>query len=206
LDPALGSSTPVDIADPALAAPHTCLQAGILKPKVYSNGTVRYTFSTTSGEPHSLQEALSTPSWKVAMNDEYTALMHNKTCNLVPPQADRNVIDCKWIFKVKHKADDLVDWHKAHLVAKGFKQCLGIDYDDIFSHVVKPATIRLVLSLTISQGWTLHQLDVHNTFLHGVLEKEVYMKHPSGFVDPSCPSYHCRLDKALYGLKQAPRA
>jgi hypothetical protein len=206
LDSALGSSTPASIADPAPAAPHTHLQAGIHKPKVYFDDTVLYAFSTTSCEPHSLQEALSTPSWKEAMNDEYTAIMRNKTWHLVPPQAGRNVIDCKWVFKVKHKADGSVDRHKARLVAKGFKQRLGIDYDDTFSPVVKPATIQLVLSLIVSQGWTLHQLHVQNTFLHGVLEEEVYMKQPPGFVDPSCPSYHCRLDKALYGLMQAPWA
>jgi hypothetical protein len=171
---------------------------------VYSNGTVQYAFSTTSSEPHLLQEALSTPSWKAAMNDEYTALLRNKTWHFVRPQVGRNVIDCKWVYKVKHKADGSVDRHKAYLVAKGFKQCLGIDYDDTFIPVVKPAIIRLVLSLAVSQGWTLHQLDVQNVFLHDVLEEEVYMKQPPRFVDSTHPSYHCRLDKALYGLKQAP--
>jgi hypothetical protein len=140
------------------------------------------------------------------MNDDCTALMRNKTWHLVPPQAGRNVIDCKWFFKVKHKADCSVDQHKAHLVAKGFKQRLGIDYDNTFSPVVKPATICLMLSLVVSQDWTLHQLDVQNAFLHSVLEEKVYMKQPPRFVNPSYPSYHCRLDKALYGLKQAPRA
>jgi hypothetical protein len=140
------------------------------------------------------------------MNDECTALMRNKTWHLVPPQAGRNVIDCKWFFKVKHKAYCSVDRHKAHLVAKGFKQRLGIDYDNTFSPVVKPTTICLMLSLVVSQDWTLHQLDVQNAFLHSVLEEKVYMKQPPRFVNPSYPSYHCRLDKALYGLKQAPRA
>jgi hypothetical protein len=89
------------------------------------------------------------------MNEEYTALICNKTWHLVPPQASQNVIDCKWVYKVKHKADGSVDRQKACLVANGFKQRLGIAYDDTFSPVVKPATIRLVLSLAVSQGWTL---------------------------------------------------
>jgi hypothetical protein len=123
-----------------------------------------------------VQEAMSSPSWKVMMIDEYNALMRNKTWTLVTPAYSRNVIDCKWVFKLKYKADGLVDHHKARLVAKGFKERLGIDYDDTFSLVVKLATIRLVLSLVVSQGWVLRQLDVQNTFLHGILEEEVYMK------------------------------
>jgi hypothetical protein len=99
-----------------------------------------------------------------------------------------------------------VDHYKARLVAKGFKQRLGIDYDDTFSPVVKTATIRLILSLTASQRWNLHQLDVQNVFLHAILEEEVYMKQSSDFVSKEFPSYHCKLDKVLYGLKQAPRA
>jgi hypothetical protein len=72
-------------------------------------------------------------------------------CHLVPPQSDQNIIDCKWVYKVKHKADRSIDRYKARLVIKGFKQRLGIDYDDIFSPVVKPATVRLVLSIVVSQ-------------------------------------------------------
>jgi hypothetical protein len=78
--------------------------------------------------------------------------MRNKTWALVPPQRGRNLIESKWVFKVKHKANGSVDRYKARLVAKGFKQYLSIDYDDTFSPVVKAATIRLILSLAISRG------------------------------------------------------
>jgi hypothetical protein len=154
-------------------ASHTWLQHGIRKPKVYLDGSIRYGNLSVSDEPGDTQSAISDPHWKHAMDLEFFALMHNKTWHLVPPQCDRNLIDCKWVYKIKRKADDSVDRYKSRLVAKGFKQCYCIDYDDTFSPVVKFATILLVLSLAISHGWSLHQLNVQNVFLHGILEEDV---------------------------------
>jgi histone deacetylase 1/2 len=135
------------------------------------------------------------------MADEFQALLRNNTWRLVSPQSGINIIDSKWVFKVKKHADGTIERYKARLVAKGFKQWYGLDYEDTFSPVVQPTTVRLLLSLAVTRGWSLRQLDVQNAFLHGVLEEEVYMCQPSGFVDPSCPQYLCHLEKALYGLK-----
>jgi histone deacetylase 1/2 len=165
---------------------------------------IRFANYTNSGEPSDVREALADPVWKSAMDEEYQALKHNNTWHLVPASAGKNVIDCKWVYKVKKCADGSIDRYKARLVAKGFKQHYGIDYEDTFSPVVKATTIRLVLSIAVSRGWHLRQLDVKNAFLHGVLEEEVYMGQPPGYEER--PGYICKLDKDLYVLKQAPRA
>jgi hypothetical protein len=184
----------------------TRLQHGIRKPKVYTDGTIRYGFFSAFGEPQHHHEALSDQRWKNAMDNEFGALLKNQTWHLVPPKSGANVIDCKWVYKIKKKSDGSIDRYKAWLVAKGFKQRYGIDYEDTFSPVVKATTIQIVLSIAISKGWSLRQLDVQNAFLHGVLEEEVYIKQPPGYEDKQYPNYVYRLDKAIYGLKQAPHA
>lgn len=107
--------------------------------------------------------------WRTAMSDEITALFKNRTWDLVPPSPHQNLVGCKWIFRIKRNPDGSVSRYKAQLVAKGFQQRLDIDFHDTFSPVVKAATIRLVLTLAISNGWPLKQLDVNNAFLHGTL-------------------------------------
>jgi histone deacetylase 1/2 len=179
----------------------TRLQKGIHNPKKYTDGTVRYGMFSSTGEPCTHEEALNDARWSQAMQEEYDALIANKTWHLVPPNRSRNLIDCKWVYRIKKKADGTIDRYKARLVAKGFKQRYGIDYEDTFSPVVKIATIRIVLSISVSRGWSLRPLDVKNTFLHGVLEEEGYMRQPPGFEDSHALHYIYKLDKALYGLK-----
>jgi histone deacetylase 1/2 len=206
------ASTPVRVVQPLIstaappAGPRTCLQQGIRQPKQYTDGTVRYGMLASIGEPRNLSAALTDPHWRAAMQEEYNALMENKTWTLVPSSSNKNLIDCKWVYRIKQRADGTIDRYKARLVAKGFKQRYGIDYEDTFSPIVKIATIRIVLAIAVSRDWSLRQLYVKNAFLHGVLEDEVYMKQPPGFENPDAPHHVCRLDKALYGLKQAPRA
>jgi hypothetical protein len=156
--PSVTVAPSVIVASTALhvpARPNTRMQQGIRKPKVYTDGIVRYGLFTSSGEPRNHQEALSDPQWKSAMDLEYEALIKNQTWHLVPPKRGANIIDCKWVYKLKRKYDGSIDRYKACLVAKGFKQRYGIDYEDTFSPVVKPATIRLILPIAVFKRWNV---------------------------------------------------
>nr|KYP77046.1 Retrovirus-related Pol polyprotein from transposon TNT 1-94 [Cajanus cajan] len=111
----------------------------------------------------------------------------------------------KWIFKVKQESNSTSPRYKARLVVKGFRQRKGVDFNEIFSPVVRMTSIRTVLSLAATLDLEVEQMDVKTTFLHGDLEEEIYMKQPDGFLIEGKEDYVCRLRKSLYGLKQAPR-
>ncbi|GKA38550.1 ribonuclease H-like domain-containing protein [Tanacetum coccineum] len=177
-------------------------QAGIVKPI----DRLSLHTSPLSPIPKSPFLALKDPNWSNAMHDEYNALVKNGTWILVPRPSNVNLVRSMWLFKHKFHADGTLSRYKARLVANGSSQQLGVDFDETFSPVVKPATIRTVLSLAVSRRWPIHQLDVKNAFLNGDLSETVYMHQPPGFVDSRYPHHVCLLQRSLYGLKQAPRA
>jgi hypothetical protein len=179
--------------------------AGILRPPD------RLILSATSSPalppvPTTVSGALADPQWWRAMEAEYEALQANHTWDLVPSPPGTNVVTGKWIFKLKLHADGSLEWYKARYVLRGFTQHPRVDYDETFSPVAKPTTIRTVLTLALSRDWPVHQLDVTNAFLHGTLTETIYCTQPIGFVNPAHPDMVCKLNKSLYGLKQAPRA
>ena len=155
-------------------------------------------------EPCLFSQTIKHKCWQDAMRAKYDALMKNNTWSLVNCPTNANVVGSKWIYRVKKRSDCTIDRYKARLVAKGFSQEEGVDYFDTFSPVIKPTTIRLVLSTALSQGWYIRQLDINNAFLNGDLSEVVYMKQPRGFEDPNHPNHVCRLNKVVYSLKQAP--
>ena len=110
-----------------------------------------------------------------------------------------------WLYRHKFNATGTRVRHKARLVANGKSQKQGVDCDETFSPVVKPATIRAVLEVATTKNWPLHQLDVKNAFLHGDLKETVYMHQPPGFQDKTKPDHVCLLHRSIYGLKQSPR-
>jgi hypothetical protein len=188
----------------------------IIQPKITTDGTVRYplprallaasTVHPDLQEPTCFTVASKSPQWRRAMNLEFDALLKNCTWTLVPPMPNQSTISCKWVFRVKRHADGTVERYKARLVAKGFHQQFGVNYEETYSPVIKPTTVRTVLSIAISAGWKIHQIDIQNAFLHGTLSEEVFMQQPPGFQHPQFPNHVCKLQKAIYGLKQAPRA
>lgn len=156
--------------------------------------------------PESVAVALTLPDWKLAMDNEYNALIQNGTWSLVPFQPHMHVVDHKWVFRVKFHSDGSVQRLKARLVAKGFQQQPGVDFAETFSPVVKPSTIRVMLSLAATYDWEIQQIDIDNAFLHSILFEDVYMSQPVGYINSEFPTAVCKLHKAIYGLKQAPRA
>nr|GEY99038.1 ribonuclease H-like domain-containing protein [Tanacetum cinerariifolium] len=136
--------------------------------------------SPISPLPKSYTHAFNNPHRYHAMLDEYNVLIKNKTWILVPRPHNVNIVRCLWLFRHKHNADGSLNRYKACLVANGSSQLAGINVDKTFSLVVKPATIRTVLSLAISRHCPVHQLDVKNAFLHDYLSETVYMQQPLG--------------------------
>ncbi|RVW98707.1 Copia protein [Vitis vinifera] len=156
--------------------------------------------------PNTIQEALKISEWKKAVQDEIDALEKNGTWTITDLPVGKRPVGCKWIFTIKYKADGSVERFKARLVARGFTQSYGIDYQETFAPVAKLNTIRILLSLAVNQDWCLQQLDIKNAFLNGDLEEEDYMEIPPGFEESLAKNQVCKLQKSLYGLKQSPRA
>ncbi|PHT40240.1 Retrovirus-related Pol polyprotein from transposon TNT 1-94 [Capsicum baccatum] len=161
------------------------------------------------GEPKNYSEAISgddSAKWTAAMQEEVESLLKNETWDLVMLPEGKRVISCKWIFKRKEGIPGVENArYKARFVVRGFDQQEGIDFNEVFSPVVRHSSIRVLLALVALYDLELEQLDVKTAFLHGNLEEEIYIQQPEGFVVPGKENHVCRLKKSLYGLKQSPR-
>ncbi|KAJ4729013.1 Retrovirus-related Pol polyprotein from transposon TNT 1-94 [Melia azedarach] len=164
---------------------------------------------TDSNKPSTYKEAVTcteSTQWLAAMGDEMESLHKNQTWELTKRPRDRKIITCKWVYK-KKEGETSVEGikYKARVVARGFTQREGVDYNEIFSPVVRHTSIRVLLAIVAHQDLELEQLDVKTAFLHGELEEEIYITQPDGFQVPGKEDYVCKLKKSLYGLKQSPR-
>jgi len=160
-------------------------------------------------EPLTVTEALSRADknkWKEAMKEEINSFEENDAWEVVDIPTNGTVVDCKWVFKRKVDNENEVRY-RARLVAKGFSQKQGIDYDETFSPVVRYTTLRFLFALSVNLNLKVRHLDVTTAFLNGFLEENVYMRQPEGFIkDGSDKTKVLKLKRAIYGLKQSSRA
>ena len=173
-------------------------RTGVFKPKCLIVSVSSSLPNLMSQEPSLVAEALSNSNWKKAMNEEYNALIKNGTWTLVPFSEGMNIVDNKWVFRLKYNPDGSVQRYKARLVTKGFQQTAGIDFTETFSLVIKPCTIWVILTFATSYHWDIQLIDINNEFLNGDLQEEVFMSEPEGFSSSKHPSSVCKLNKALY--------
>jgi Reverse transcriptase (RNA-dependent DNA polymerase) len=136
--------------------------------------------------------------WKAACHEELESLRRRKVFELVDPPKDRKIIRNRWVFDLKFNGRK-----KARLVAKGFSQIEGVDYDEIFSPVVRFETVQIMIALAALKKWHIQGLDVKTAFLYGELDEELYMEQPEGFKVKGQEGKVMRLKRAIYGLKQA---
>nr|GFA62461.1 hypothetical protein [Tanacetum cinerariifolium] len=157
-------------------------------------------------EPKTYKDALTQSCWIKAMQEELHEFECLEVWELVPRPYKVMVITLKWIYKVKLDELGGILKNKARLVARGYRQEEGIDFEESFAPGARLEAIRIFLALAAHTNMIVYQMDVKMTFLNGILREEVYVSQPDGFVDPAKPNHVSRLKKALYGLKQAPRA
>lgn len=136
---------------------------------------------STVYEPRSYAEASRYPDWCKAMDTEYQALVSNNTWTVTRLLAHKKAVACKWVFKVKPRFDGNEERKKACLVAKGFTQRVGLDYEETFSPVANLVMVKTLLPVAAQKQWHLYQLDINSAFLQGELDEEVYMLTPPGY-------------------------
>ncbi|XXG85801.1 hypothetical protein AAC387_Pa11g0819 [Persea americana] len=180
---------------------------GSPKAGVQTRQSIVNTYSLVSTiEPKTVVEASLDKNWLKAMHEELEQIEKNSTWDLVPRPTNKNVIGTKWVFRNKLNEDGQVVRNKARLVCKGYTQVEGIDFEETFAPVARLEAIRMFLALVAYKEFKVFQMDVKSAFLNGVLEEEVYIEQPDGFLISNNSDLVFKLKKALYGLKQAPRA
>ena len=164
--------------------------------------------SQDNPEPSCVREEMASSNkskWREAMKKEMESLYENEVWDLVEPPKGRKIVGSKWVFKEKMGADGTTERYKAGLVAEGFSQKRGLDYDETFSPVVRTESVHSMIALAAKDNLLLHQMDVTTGFLNWSLEEEVYMNQPVGFATKGKEHLVCKLKKNIYGLKQSPR-
>jgi hypothetical protein len=159
----------------------------------------------SSIEPYRIEDALRYPDWVMAMQEKLNNFTRNDVWHLVP-RPNQNVVGTKWVFHNKQDEHGVVTRNKVRLVAKGYSQVKGLDFDETYAPVARLESIHILLGYATYDGFKLYQMDVKSAFLNGPIKEEVYVEQPLSFEDSEYPNHVYELSKTLYGLKQAPRA
>lgn len=192
---------------PASAPPAARTSRNVGMPKRFKDFATSYMATIDIPEPSTIYEALSGPDsdkWQQAIDEEMQSIVSNGTYTLQTPPPGTNLVQLKWVFKHKRDGAGNIERYKVRLVAKGFQQRQGIDFDEVYAPVSKHTTFRVFLALAINDDLLIHHLDIKTAFLNGNLQEDVWTTQPPGY--ESDPTLACKLNKTLYGLKQAPRA
>ncbi|GKD08553.1 retrovirus-related pol polyprotein from transposon TNT 1-94, partial [Tanacetum coccineum] len=156
--------------------------------------------------PKNINEALKDESLVIAIQEELNQFISNDVWKLVPNPKDMIIIRTKWVYRNKLDENSVVSGNKARLVAQGYNQQEGIDYDETYAPVARLESIRILLAYACALDLKLFQMDVKSAFLNNFINEEVYVAQPPGFINFAKPNHVYRLKKVLYGLKQAPKA
>nr|GFA96344.1 retrovirus-related Pol polyprotein from transposon TNT 1-94 [Tanacetum cinerariifolium] len=163
-----------------------------------------YALTVSIMELKNVKEAMTDPAWIESMQEELFQFKWMDLLVLVPAPDNISPLTLKWIFKNKHDEEQTVIRNKSRLVVRGYRQEKGLDYKESFAPVARMEAIRIFLAYAAHESFTVFQMDVKTTFLHGSLKEDVYVCQPEGFIDADHPSHVYKLKKALNGLKQAP--
>ncbi|GJS26355.1 retrovirus-related pol polyprotein from transposon TNT 1-94 [Tanacetum coccineum] len=166
-----------------------------------------YALTVSTIEPKNIKEAMADHSWIESMQDELNQFERLQVWELVPRPEGKNIIALKWLWKNKCDAENIMVQNKTRLVAKGYKQEEGIDFEESFAPVARLEAVRMFIAYAAHKNITIFQMDVKTAFLNGPLKEEVYVSQPEGFIDPRMP-FLLQVEKQLYYglLSQAPRA
>nr|GFA31203.1 Gag-Pol polyprotein [Tanacetum cinerariifolium] len=164
-----------------------------------------FALTVSRTEPKNIKEAMVDSAWIESMQEELYQFDRVDVCELVDRPLCTNVINLKWLWKNKRDEENIVTRNKSRLVAKGYAQKEGVDFEESFAPIARLEAIRLFIVYVAHKSFTVYQMDVKTAFLYGPLKEEVYINQPDGFVDPYHPDQVYRLKKALYRLKQALR-
>jgi len=190
----------------ASSAPASTEPEGAALDAAYLGSVQLFADAVIEGDPSSYSEAIygqDGSNWLAAMNKEIASLEAMGTWETSPLPEGRKTVSCKWVYRVKRDADGTPTRYKARLVARGFSQVHGLDYDETYAPVTRLETIRLLLGVAAEKDWEIRQIDIKSAYLYGDLDEEIYMDAPPGYDVPEGHILHLR--KALYSLKQAGR-